>query len=92
MLRDGTLRWRDAQRDAPELALKRIRLAILNDGIRHRLALQAPADGDVLHGPLDFRADFRHAPFAAIGTPAQLDRAARMSRPVRSICRRSRAT
>lgn len=70
VLHDGTLRWRDAERAAPELALKRIRLAVFNDGIRHRLALQAPADGDILHGPLDFRADFRHQPFSAIGVPA----------------------
>ncbi|SAL75851.1 YhdP family phospholipid transporter [Caballeronia telluris] len=70
VLRDGTLRWRDAQRTAPEIALKRIKLVVLNEGIRHRLALDAPADGDVLHGPLDFRADFRHQPFAAIGAPA----------------------
>lgn len=70
VLRDGTLRWRDAERAAPEIALKRLRLAIINDGTRHRLALQAPADGELLHGPLDVRADFRHQPFAAIGVPA----------------------
>ncbi|CAL8475183.1 YhdP family protein [Caballeronia sp. S22] len=70
LLRDGTLRWRDAQRSAPEIAFKRLNLAILNDGTRHRLALKAPADGDVLHGPLDFRADFRHQPFSAMGAPA----------------------
>jgi uncharacterized protein (TIGR02099 family) len=69
MLRDGTLRWRDAQRGAPELALKRIKLAILTDGNRHRLALQAPPDGDVLHGPLDFRADFTHTRFSTAGRP-----------------------
>ncbi|WP_277187300.1 YhdP family protein [Caballeronia sp. BR00000012568055] len=69
-LRDGTLRWRDASREAPEIAFKRLQLAIENDGLRHRLALQAPADGDVLHGPLDFRTDFRHEPFAAMGAPA----------------------
>ncbi|VXB54264.1 conserved hypothetical protein [Burkholderia sp. 8Y] len=70
LLRDGTLRWRDAERAAPEIAFKRLRLTILNDGLRHRLALAAPADGDVLHGPLDLRADFRHAPFSAMGAPA----------------------
>jgi uncharacterized protein YhdP len=70
LLRDGTLRWRDAQRAAPEVAFKRLTLAILNDGMRHRMAVQAPADGDVLHGPLDFRADFRHERFTAMGAPA----------------------
>ena len=70
LLRDGTLRWRDAERGAPEIAFKRLRLAILNDGLRHRMALDAPADGDVLHGPLGVRADFRHEPFSAMGAPA----------------------
>ncbi|KND62212.1 putative exported protein [Candidatus Burkholderia verschuerenii] len=70
VLRDGTLRWRDAQHAAPEVAFKRLQLAIENDGTRHRLALKAPADGDLLHGPLDFRADFRHEPFTAMGAPA----------------------
>ena len=45
VLRGGVLRWRDAQHDAPELALRDIRIAILNDGYDHRLALQAPPDG-----------------------------------------------
>ncbi|WP_206999132.1 YhdP family protein [Trinickia mobilis] len=69
VLRGGTLRWQDAQHDAPELALRDIRLAILNHGADHRIALQAPADGTVLHGPLDFRAQFRHAHLHAIGKP-----------------------
>ncbi|MDR5853637.1 AsmA-like C-terminal region-containing protein [Caballeronia sp. LZ062] len=70
LLRDGTLRWRDAERAAPEIAFKRLRLTIMNDGLRHRMALAAPPDGDVLHGPLDLRADFRHEPFSAMGAPA----------------------
>ena len=69
VVRGGVLRWRDAQRDAPELALRDIRIAILNDGYDHRLALQAPPDGHLLRGPLDFRTHFRHAPLAAIGKP-----------------------
>jgi uncharacterized protein (TIGR02099 family) len=69
VLRGGTLRWKDASHDAPELALQNIRLAILNDGYDHHLALQAPPDGSVLHGPLDFRAQFKHAPLSAIGKP-----------------------
>jgi uncharacterized protein (TIGR02099 family) len=69
VLRGGTLRWNDARHDAPELALQNIRLAILNDGYDHRVALQAPPDGTVLHGPLDFRAQFRHARLSAIGKP-----------------------
>ncbi|WP_118183518.1 YhdP family protein [Paraburkholderia phosphatilytica] len=69
VLRGGTLRWRDAQHDAPELALSNIRLAMLNDGTEHQAALQAPADGTLLHGPLDFRASFRHTTLTAIGKP-----------------------
>jgi uncharacterized protein (TIGR02099 family) len=69
VLRGGVLRWRDAQHDAPELALRDIRIAILNDGYDHRLALQAPPDGQVLHGPIDFRTHFRHTPLSAIGKP-----------------------
>ncbi len=69
VLRGGTLRWRDAQRGAPELALHDVRIVILNDGFVHRLALQAPADGALLNGPLDFRARFRHTPLQAVGKP-----------------------
>ncbi|WP_341313182.1 YhdP family protein [Paraburkholderia sp. IMGN_8] len=69
VVRGGVLRWRDALHDAPELALHDIRLAILNDRYDHRLALQAPAEGQVLHGPLDFRAHFKHAQLSAIGKP-----------------------
>ncbi|MBJ9899853.1 YhdP family phospholipid transporter [Burkholderia cenocepacia] len=70
VLRGGTLRWRDAQHDAPELVLSGIRLAVLNDGRVHKAALQAPANGTLLLGPLDFRARFRHKPLAPIGKPA----------------------
>ncbi|MGA7777999.1 MAG: YhdP family protein [Paraburkholderia sp.] len=69
VLRGGTLRWHDARHDAPEVALQNIRLAILNDGRTHHFALQAPPDDKVLHGPLDFRAQFKHAPLSAIGKP-----------------------
>lgn len=69
ILRGGTLRWHDARRDAPEIALQNIRLAILSEGYDHRVALQAPPDGKVLFGPLDFRANFRHARLSAMGKP-----------------------
>ncbi|WP_206951215.1 YhdP family phospholipid transporter [Trinickia acidisoli] len=69
VLRGGTLRWRDALLKAPELALHDVRIAILNDGLVHRVALQAPAEGTLLKGPLDFRARFRHTPLMSIGKP-----------------------
>ncbi|PCE29201.1 YhdP family phospholipid transporter [Burkholderia ubonensis] len=70
VLRGGTLRWRDARHDAPELALSGIRLAVLNDGRVHKAALQAPANGTLLRGPLDFRARFTHKALGPIGKPA----------------------
>ena len=70
VLRDGTLRWRDNQRKAPELALRHIRAAIFNGAFEHRVALQAPPEGTVLKGALDFRARFRHLPLAELGKPA----------------------
>ena len=63
------MRWRDARRGAPELALHDVRIAILNQGFVHRVALQAPAEGALLKGPLDFRARFRHTPLMAVGKP-----------------------
>jgi uncharacterized protein (TIGR02099 family) len=69
VLRGGTLRWRDAQRGAPELALHNVRIAILNNGLVHRVALQAPAEGTLFEGPLDFRARFRHTPLESVGKP-----------------------
>ncbi|MFM0741314.1 AsmA-like C-terminal region-containing protein [Paraburkholderia xenovorans] len=79
VVRGGVLRWRDAEHDAPELALRDIRIAILNDGYDHRLALQAPPDGHVLHGPIDFRTHFKHAALSAIGKPTNWTGQAYMS-------------
>jgi uncharacterized protein YhdP len=67
IMRGGTLRWRDAMRDAPELALRDIRFALLNDGRDHQIGLQAQPDGEVLHGPVDFRANFRSGAFGQVG-------------------------
>ena len=79
VVRGGVLRWQDATRKAPELALRDIRIAILNDGYDHRMALQAPPDGQVLKGPLDFRLHFRHTPLSAIGKPINWSGQAYMS-------------
>ena len=70
VLRGGALRWRDGKHDAPELALTGIRLAVLNNGRVHKAALQAPANGTLLRGPLDFRARFTHKALAPIGKPS----------------------
>ena len=63
-------------------------------------ASRPPPDGEVLHGPLDVRADFRHQPFAAVGVPAHWsgraypdDRPRRPARCSRAMWRcRSRST
>ena len=73
VFRGGTLRWLDSTRTAPELTLHDIRVAILNDGYDHRFALQAPGDGALLHGPLDFRMRFTHARFSQAGKPIDWD-------------------
>lgn len=69
VLRGGTVRWLDARRGAPELALRDVRIAILNNSLFHRMALQAPAEGSLLEGPIDFRARFRHTPLMSVGKP-----------------------
>ncbi|RKP48618.1 YhdP family protein [Pararobbsia silviterrae] len=73
VLRGGTLRWRDQMRDAPELTLYDIRFALLNDGRSHEIGLQAQPDNYVLHGPLDFRANFRSALFGQVGDASGWD-------------------
>jgi uncharacterized protein (TIGR02099 family) len=69
VLRGGTLRWRDAISHAPDLEWHDLRGVLLNNGHDHRFALQASAQGTVLHGPLDIRAHFRHAFFSTAGKP-----------------------
>jgi hypothetical protein len=91
VLRNGTLRWRDAQHDAPELALSGIRLAVLNHGREHKVALQAPANGTLLLGPLDSaRASRTSRSRRSASRPT--GPATRTCPPARSTCRRSAAT
>ncbi|MEJ0003287.1 MAG: hypothetical protein WDN30_06500 [Pararobbsia sp.] len=91
MLRGGTLRWRDAMRGAPELALRDIRFALINDGRDHQIGLQAQPDGTVLHGPLDFRAAFA-APRSARPAMRSHGLARPTRRPARSTCAPRRTT
>ncbi len=69
VLRDGTLHWHDETRHVPDLAMRNIKLAIFNSGHAHRVGLQADGDGDVLHGPIDFRANFRNGVLTDPGVP-----------------------
>jgi uncharacterized protein (TIGR02099 family) len=63
VIREAGLRWTDALRGAPPLAVDGLHAVLRNDGHHHRLAVRAipPA---ALAAPVDFRADFRHAWFA----------------------------
>ncbi|HEY8607559.1 MAG TPA: YhdP family protein [Noviherbaspirillum sp.] len=70
VIRDGRLRWNDALRKAPELALENVDVVLRNAWRRHRFALKAtPPAG--FAAPLDVRADFEHPHFVhAISDPA----------------------
>ncbi|SHH21508.1 YhdP family protein [Massilia sp. CF038] len=64
VIREGTLRWTDELRGAPELALGNVNLQLLNRWTHHRFGLRATPPAS-LSGPLDVRADFRHPRFGA---------------------------
>ena len=58
VIRSGTIRWTDAQRDAPALALKDVDIVLRNNGRRHFLRLEAtppPAWGERLSFTGDLR-------------------------------------
>ena len=65
ILRHAAVHWRDDLRGAPELTLRDVRLAVLNEGRSHRLGLQATFDDPAL-GNLDVRANFRHRLFSGL--------------------------
>jgi uncharacterized protein YhdP len=64
VVRNGWVRWRDAQRGAPELTLEKLDLLLLNQWRHHRFALKATPPAE-LGAPLDIRADFSHPSFAS---------------------------
>lgn len=61
-IRGGTVRWNDASRAAPELALSGVDFVLRNDWRRHRFALKATPPAAYAK-PLDVRADFEHPRF-----------------------------
>jgi uncharacterized protein YhdP len=69
ILRGGTLHWRDDAQRLPVLTLSQLNLAIANQGLTHRIGLQAQPDGTTPHGPLDFRMRFRHTPLRPLTNP-----------------------
>ncbi|MGH8806573.1 MAG: YhdP family protein [Noviherbaspirillum sp.] len=62
VIRDGRLRWNDAKRAAPELALENVDLVLRNQWHHHRFALKATPPA-AFSAPLDVRAAFDHPRF-----------------------------
>ncbi|AJP58582.1 TIGR02099 family protein [Pandoraea vervacti] len=66
VVRHGTVRWRDATRDVPEVVLTEVNAMLRNRGFEHRFGMQAnPPPGIV--APLDIRARFTNPLFARPG-------------------------
>lgn len=63
VIRDATLSWDDAMRDAPTLTLKQVNFNLYNNGRRHRFALTAEPPA-ALATRLDMRGDVRGGNFA----------------------------
>ena len=63
VVRNGWIRWRDAQRGAPELRLEKVDFLLRNQWRHHRFAFKATPPAE-LGAPLDVRADFSHPSFA----------------------------
>ena len=63
VIRDGWLRWKDVQRQAPELVLGHMTVKLENHWLQHRLAIRATPPAEV-GAPIDFRARFSHSAFA----------------------------
>jgi uncharacterized protein (TIGR02099 family) len=63
VVRNGWIRWRDAQRGAPELRLEKVDFLLRNQWRHHRFAFRATPPAE-LGAPLDVRADFSHPSFA----------------------------
>ncbi len=64
VVRDGRVRWNDAKRAAPELALEGVTFVLRNHWQRHELALKATPPADHA-APIDLRAAFSHPHFAS---------------------------
>ena len=63
VIRDGRVRWRDAQRNAPELLLDHVNFRLENHWQQHAFALSAQPPA-ALAAPLDLRGIFHHPRFA----------------------------
>ncbi len=63
IIRDGSLRWHDRMRGAPELGLHSITFLLRNQWHQHQFALKATPPA-AFAAPLDVRASFEHPNFA----------------------------
>ncbi|MDB5774209.1 MAG: hypothetical protein JWP38_342 [Herbaspirillum sp.] len=64
VIRQGRLRWEDRKRGATQLSLDDVNLVLRNNWRHHLFALKATPPA-ALAGPIDVRADFRHAVFSS---------------------------
>ena len=64
IVREGRVRWTDELRGAPELALTKLDILLINRWNHHRVGLRVTPPA-ALSGPLDLRADFRHPRFTS---------------------------
>ena len=63
VVREGWLRWRDQQRQAPDLVLSNISFVLKNQWRTHRAAFKATPP-EAMAAPLDVRAEFTQPPFS----------------------------
>ncbi|MEO0318176.1 MAG: hypothetical protein RL404_1853 [Pseudomonadota bacterium] len=69
VIREGWLRWRDLQRQAPDLVLTNISFVLKNQWRTHRAAFKATPP-EALAAPLDVRAEFTRPPFSGRASDA----------------------
>ena len=64
LIRNGTVHWIDARRNAPELSLQRVNFLLQNTWLQHHAALTA-VPASTIAAPIDLRASFSHPRFGA---------------------------
>lgn len=63
VIRDGSLRWNDQMRAAPELVLSQLNFVLSNQWLQHKFSLKAMPPVS-LAAPLDIRGNFQHPAFS----------------------------
>lgn len=66
VVRNGTVRWRDATRDVPEVVVSQVNAMLRNRGFEHRFGMQANPPAGIV-APLDIRARFTNPLFTRPG-------------------------